>query len=118
MRFTLFTDGSCPKPGGPGGWASICIADRSLDRGDGAPKTTHNRMELMGAVGGVRALPAGSEVTVYSDSTYVVKGFMEWRPSWQLQGWPARIKNPDLWLKLEEEAARHKEVTFLHVKGH
>jgi len=115
--FTLYTDGSCPKPQGPGGWASVCLEDRSYDRGHGAVSTTNNRMELMGAIGGLRALPP-SRVTVFSDSEYVIKGFTLYRPKWEAQGWPARIKNQDLWFDLIEQVERHISVAFKHVKGH
>ena len=118
QTFTIYCDGSCPKPNGPGGWASICLEDASLNRGNGEPETTNNRMELMGVIGGLRALPPKSTVTVYSDSEYVVRGFPEWLPNWVNHGWPSRVKNLDLWKLLLSEVSRHKRVSFRHVKGH
>jgi ribonuclease HI len=125
--FTIYTDGSCPKnPEGPGGWASVCLQhffeeDRhepeySVVGGD--PSTTNNRMEMTAVIEGLAALPAGSFITVVSDSEYVVKGFTEWRPKWHAAGWPARIKNKDLWLQMQGAVDRHMSVIFKHVRGH
>ncbi len=125
--YTIYTDGSCPKnPEGPGGWASVClqhlfeddefIGELTVTGGD--PCTTNNRMEMMAVIEGLAALPAGSIVTVVSDSQYVVKGFIEYRPKWIEAGWPKRIKNQDLWARMEQEVERHWHVTFKHVRGH
>lgn len=116
--YTLYTDGSCPKPAGPGGWASICLENDCFSRWNGEFETTNNRMELMAVIGGLRALPNDVSVRVVSDSQYVVFGFTTWLPRWIEHGWPSRIKNRDLWLELEKQVKRFYCVDFEHIKGH
>src|SRR5688572_23774430 len=75
--------------------------------------TTISRMELMAAISALRQIDAwddGDVVLIYSDSEYVVLGFMNKNR--------ARLKNVDLWLWLEEEAAKFELVHMEHVKGH
>jgi len=83
--------------------------------------TTNNRMELMGAIEGLRALKRPCSVTVWTDSEYVKKGMTEWLAGWKARGWrtaaKAPVKNADLWQMLEREAARH-QVDWRWIKGH
>jgi ribonuclease HI len=86
-----------------------------------AADTTNNRMELTGALEGLRALKQACEVVVWTDSEYVKKGMTEWLPGWKARGWrtaaKAPVKNADLWQALELEAGRH-QVDWRWVKGH
>ncbi len=83
--------------------------------------TTNNRMELMGAIEGLKALKRPCSVTVWTDSEYVKKGMTEWLAGWKARGWrtaaKAPVKNADLWQMLEREAARH-QVDWRWIKGH
>ena len=91
MHYTIYTDGSCLRnPGGPGGYAAVIFRGgemlEELSGGDAA--TTNNRMELMAAIVGLRAVRESSAVTLYSDSQYLIKTLT--------LGWK-RLKNADLW---------------------
>ena len=79
-------------------------------------------MELLGCIAGFEALTRPCEVTVYSDSRYLVDAFNQhWIDSWQKKNWTRGknepVKNIDLWKRLLAAMAPHK-VTFCWVKGH
>ena len=62
------------------------------------------------------------EVTLYSDSKYVIDSITKgWAKGWQKNGWVKSNKekalNPDLWEKLLALLEKHK-VEFVWVKGH
>src|SRR6202011_2420806 len=118
----ITTDGSCLGNPGPGGWACILRSgqhERVLQ--GGVADTTNNRMELIAAIEGLRALKRASQVTVLTDSEYVRRGITEYLPRWKANGWRAStgkpVVNRDLWEELEELVGYH-EVTWIHVRGH
>lgn len=75
-------------------------------------------MELMAVIVGLEALKkSGTYVTVYSDSTYVVKAVEEgWLANWERTGFKNK-KNVDLWQRYLQVAKRH-HVRFVWIKGH
>jgi ribonuclease HI len=121
-RVALFTDGACRGNPGPGGWGVLLrYGDHERELYGGEPATTNNRMELRAAIEGLKALREPCEVTLTTDSTYVMKGLTEWLPGWKARGWrtAARkpVKNAELWQALDAEAQRHR-VHWEWVKGH
>ena len=119
----LYTDGACTGNPGPGGWAALII-DAGKERivTGGAAQTTNQRMELMAAVGGLAAIPAGRRVRLHSDSAYIVNCFRDrWYERWERTGWKNAQKQPvanrDLWERLLAEARRH-DVLWVKVAGH
>ena len=118
----LYTDGACKGNPGPGGWGAwLTFGQHEKRLCGGAPDTTNNRMELMGAIEGLAALKEPCEVTLYTDSSYVQKGITEWLQGWKRKGWLTAskqpVKNKDLWQKLDEQCQFHA-VTWRWVKGH
>lgn len=118
----IYSDGACRGNPGPGGWGALLRKEGHEKRLCGAePQTTNNRMELMGAIAGLRALKRPCSVTVWTDSEYVKKGMTEWLEGWKARGWKTSsrtpVKNADLWQMLEIEAARHA-VDWRWIKGH
>lgn len=118
----IHTDGACRGNPGPGGWGALLATgahQRSLCGGE--RETTNNRMELMGAIMALEALREPCAVTLYTDSTYVMKGITEWLPGWKARGWRTAsrqpVKNQDLWERLDRAAQRHR-ITWRWVKGH
>lgn len=118
----IFTDGACKGNPGPGGWGALLrfgTVERSLFGGE--KETTNNRMELMAAIEGLRALKEPCVVSMTTDSQYVRKGISEWMANWKRNGWrtaaKAPVKNADLWQILDEQNQRH-QVTWHWVKGH
>ena len=125
----LFTDGACSGNPGPGGWAAILKHPASgkvkrLSGGD--PSTTNNRMELMAAIEGLRAVDASKRRRVHlvSDSEYVIKGLTEWITGWIANHWrrgrkagAPPVKNADLWQELHA-LTQALEMSYEHVRGH
>ena len=122
-KVEIFTDGACSGNPGPGGWGAILVygtVEKELSGGD--PTTTNNRMELTAVITALAALKEPCEVTLTSDSKYVVDGITKgWAESWKKKGWIKGDKtpalNPDLWDALLTQIARHK-VEFVWVRGH
>ena len=114
----IFTDGACKGNPGPGGWGAILrYGGHEKELSGAEPDTTNNRMELLAAIRALETLKRACRVEIYTDSTYVQRGVMEWMRGWKAKGWPARIKNQDLWKELDELLQKH-EVTFHWVRGH
>ena len=74
MKFKIYTDGACSGNPGKGGWAAIILNDSNQSSISGSESnTTNNRMELLAVIVGLEMLKeSGIEVTVYSDSKYVI----------------------------------------------
>lgn len=125
----LFTDGACSGNPGPGGWAAILKhpGTGEVKRLSGGEKdTTNNRMELLAAIEGLRAIKPGRKwcVRLVSDSEYVILGLTQWIDGWIAKGWrrgkgrdSAPVKNADLWQTLHELAQRF-DMSYEHVRGH
>lgn len=118
----IFTDGACSGNPGPGGWAALLRYGEKVRTLTGAEThTTNNRMELMAAIMGLKALQRSCQVRLVTDSHYVKKGITEWLPVWQKKGWRTAdnkpVKNQDLWEMLSELTAQHK-IQWEWVKGH
>ncbi len=120
----IYTDGACSGNPGPGGWGVLMQFGRhEKELFGGEAETTNNRMELMAAIKALEAIKPGYKgpVTIWTDSTYVMKGITEWIHGWKARGWKKSDKKPvvnaDLWQKLDCANNRHK-VTWRWVKGH
>ncbi len=122
-NITIYTDGSSRGNPGPGGFGTLLISgERRKEISVGYQKTTNNRMELLAAIAGLEVLKRASDVTLYSDSKYVVDAINKgWLQGWKRRGWiksdKQPVKNIDLWKRLDAAAAEH-EVTWKWVKGH
>jgi ribonuclease HI len=121
MPIRIVTDGASSGNPGPGGWAALIIhEDGTLEElGGHEPNTTNNRMELRGAIEGLRRVPAGAPVQVVTDSTYLINGITRWIAAWRRRGWKKAdgepVSNRDLWQELD---TLHGHVTWEHVRGH
>ena len=116
---TIYTDGSAkgnPEPGGNG--VVLISGPHRKELSEGFRLTTNNRMELMAVCVALEALRfEGSNVTLYSDSKYVVEAVNQrWVLSWEKMGFKGK-KNPDLWMRFLRIYRKHK-VRFVWVKGH
>lgn len=122
-KVEIYTDGACRNNPGPGGWGAILVyKGREREISGGERETTNNRMELTAAVRALEALTEPCEVTLTSDSKYLVDGIdKKWAEGWKSRGWrlasgkPAQ--NTDLWDKLLSLLDTHR-VTLVWVKGH
>ncbi|HAJ89717.1 MAG TPA: ribonuclease HI [Rhodospirillaceae bacterium] len=122
QQVELYTDGACSGNPGPGGWGALLRYKGTEKELSGAePETTNNRMELIAAIEGLKAINRPCPVTLYTDSKYVLQGVTEWMSAWKTRGWKTAdkkpVKNQDLWMALDEQVNRH-QVTWQWVKGH
>lgn len=121
-RVEIYTDGACRGNPGPGGWGVLLrFGDKERCLFGGAHETTNNRMELLAVIEGLSALKRPCEVTITSDSTYVLKGIQEWMANWKRRGWQTAskkpVKNVDLWQRLDALIEPHT-IEWCWVKGH
>lgn len=121
-KVEIATDGACKGNPGPGGWGALIRSggsERELSGGEAL--TTNNRMELMAAIEGLKALKRPCRVTLSTDSRYVMDGLTKWIKGWQKNGWKTAakqpVKNADLWQALLDAAKPHR-IEWTWVKGH
>lgn len=123
---TIYADGAAKGNGtksAKGGWGYLAeFADgRKLESFGGESPTTNNRMELMAVIRALTELPEKHNVTLFTDSQYVVKGMSEWLPGWKRRGWKTAggepVKNVELWQALETISGSHL-VSWQWVRGH
>jgi len=114
----IFTDGACSGNPGPGGWGAL-LQWNGHEKEISGPEdnTTNNRMEMMAVIKALETLKKPSTVKLYTDSTYVQKGVDEWMAGWKAKNWPKKIKNQDLWKRIDSLVQTHN-VTIIWVKGH
>lgn len=119
----IYTDGACKGNPGAGGWSAILeYGGKEKELCGGEKSTTNNRMELTAAIEGLRALKEKCNVTLYSDSQYLVNAINKgWLDSWKKKGWKksdkSQLLNDDLW-KILDELINYHTVEFVWVRGH
>ncbi len=129
MNVSIYTDGSARgNPDGPGGYGTIIVYvdskgnEHTREYSGGFKKTTNNRMEMMAAIVGLESLVKPCNVSLYSDSQYLVKAFNEhWIDNWIKKGWKRgknkEVKNVDLWKRLLKAMEPHN-VSYTWIRGH
>lgn len=122
-QIIIHTDGACLGNPGPGGYGVILDHQgRRKELSGGYALTTNNRMELLAAIIGLEALKQPCDVTLYSDSRYLVDAIEKgWATRWRRNGWMRNKReaavNPDLWERLLNLLDQH--AAELHwVRGH
>jgi ribonuclease HI len=119
------TDGACSGNPGPGGWGALLRFEDGTVRelGGAEANTTNNRMELTAALAlleELKDLPLHPDLTIRTDSRYLIDGLGKWMAGWKRKGWRtaagAPVLNRDLWEALDR--ARLPAVPLEHVRGH
>lgn len=118
----IYTDGACRGNPGPGGWGVILIYGKKQKELSGGEKnTTNNRMELTAVIKALEALKRSSDVEIFSDSSYVIRGMNEWVFNWIKKQWKTPDgklrKNSDLWQTLVDLSNKHN-IKWIWVRGH
>ncbi len=120
---TIYTDGACSGNPGAGGYGAVLLyGSARKEISEGFEQTTNNRMEVLAVIKALEALKEPCQVTLYSDSKYVVDAITKgWLKKWKANGWKRNQKefasNIDLWEKLLPLLEKHT-VIFVWVKGH
>ena len=110
---TIYTDGACSGNPGVGGYGVVLLyGSARKELSEGYQLTTNNRMELLAVIKGLEALKEPCQVTLYSDSKYVVDAIeKKWVKKWQANGWKRNQKemalNVDLWQRLLPLLEKH-----------
>lgn len=114
----IYTDGAAKGNPGKGGYGTVLMAGGHLKKlSQGYKMTTNNRMELLAVIIGLEALNRKCNVTIYSDSKYVVDSVEKgWVFGWLKKGFKGK-KNADLWRRFLAVHQNHN-VKFIWVKGH
>ncbi len=115
----MYTDGAAKGNPGRGGYGVVLMSGKHRKEiSEGFRLTTNNRMELLAVIVGLEALTKkGCDVTIYSDSKYVVDAVEKgWVFNWQKKRFKNK-KNPDLWLRFLKVYQKHN-VKMIWVKGH
>jgi ribonuclease HI len=115
----IYTDGASRGNPGPGGYGAILMSGHHRKEiSQGFKITTNNRMELLSVIVALESIKQpGCNVTVYSDSKYVVDSIEKgWVFGWQKKNFSGK-KNADLWARFLRIYPKHK-VKFVWVRGH
>ncbi len=118
----IFTDGSSRGNPGPGGWGAIVLTDdKAVELGGREDETTNNRMEMTAVISALAFAQNETDITLYTDSAYVLNGITRWVKGWEKNNWKTSTKedvlNKDLWQKMVESTV-HKNINWQLVKGH
>jgi ribonuclease HI len=115
----IYTDGASSGNPGPGGYGVILRSGQHYkELSAGFRKTTNNRMELLAVITGLEAIKSpNQQVTIYSDSKYVIDSIEKrWLQGWVAKGFAGK-KNKDLWLRYLTISKMH-QIKFVWVRGH
>jgi ribonuclease HI len=125
----IFTDGSSLGNPGPGGFGAVIVfldTGKVQEIGEYEEKTTNNRMEITAAIESLLAIKdKPGNVTIYTDSKYLISGITLWIRGWEKNGWQTKTKddvlNKDLWQRLDlllKERETKGKLVWKKVKGH
>ncbi len=118
-QLVIYTDGAARGNPGPGGYGAVLHWGSTVKEiSQGYKHTTNNRMELMAVIAALQLLKRdGLDVTIYSDSAYVVNTVEKgWLFNWARNGYKGK-KNADLWAQYLQLHKKHR-IKFVWVKGH
>ena len=118
----IYTDGSCLKNPGNGGWAAIININDKIKKISGSVKdTTNNKMELMAPIKALQEIKEQQPIEIYTDSQYVKFGITDWIHKWIKNNWQTSkkepVKNKELWIELYE-LTKSYEIKWIWVKAH
>lgn len=129
--YVLFSDGACRGNPGPGSWGFM-VQNRNgevVAEGSGInDHTTNNKMEMDGAIAAIDSvlesnpLSNSLNLSIYTDSKYIVDGMKSWVLGWKKRGWKKADKKPpenlERWKKLDSYKSMFNQLEFFWVKGH
>ena len=123
MKYIVYTDGACSGNPGPGGWGVIILdeEENQVSLSGKEKSTTNNRMELMAPIMALKKIKKSSQITIYTDPTYLKDGITIWINNWKKNDWKSAnkkpVKNKDLWVILDKLTEK-KLIIWKWVKAH
>lgn len=127
-KIEIYTDGSSLGNPGPGGYGVVVVDSLKVVKEFGGyeKSTTNNRMELTGAIEALEYINKNikdKEVTICTDSAYVLGGVTTWISNWEKNGWRTANKKPvlnkDLWQALITLVrVSSSRISWQKIKGH
>lgn len=119
---TIYSDGSYKPSINFGGYGTLMECDgQRIALYGGSPADSNNRMEITGVLAGLRLLNRPCEVTVISDSKYVIDALNGYIWNWQSSGWLTSQKKPVANVDLWKEMLMFCQIHRIHgqwIKGH
>ena len=125
----IYTDGGCrgndSQKDNVGGLGIVILYPEKgvkKEYREGFYNTTNNKMELLAVIKALEMLKERCNVTIYSDSAYVVNAFKQgWIEGWKAKSWTrgksGELKNKELWIRLDQLSKEH-DMHMEKVKGH
>jgi len=111
----IYTDGACSVNTRRGGWG-VYIKGEEINLSGNLEDTTNNQMEMTAVIEALKYYKTRQNITIYSDSIYVIKGITEWISGWKKKDWK-KVKNKDLWVEIDRLNQFHN-VSWKHVPAH
>ena len=130
QEIDIYTDGSCLKNPGKGGWGIVIVKDNKIiaEYSKGYQNTTNSRMEMYAILMALKYASKNKAkiVNIKSDSNFIVQAINKnWLQNWVRKGWKKSgnepVANADIWkpiYKLYTELSGELEVNFIKVKAH
>jgi ribonuclease HI len=122
MKTIIYTDGATSGNPGPSGWAAVIMSGREVKEIGGFEKlSTNNRMELTAIIKAIQETKVSENISIYTDSQYVVNGITKWIFGWMKRNWKTSdgdsVMNQDLWMELFD-LVNDREVDWHVIRGH
>lgn len=132
----VYTDGACSSNGRKGARAGYGVyfgegsAHNVAERLPG--RATNQRAEMTAVLVAMRVsyetqqVSAKRGLSIYTDSSYTLKGVQSWVAGWKRKGWKTAdgkdVKNRDIWVQLDAWKAKYERnrigFELIWVKGH
>lgn len=115
MSYSAYTDGSCIKNPGVGGYGAVLLNEKGeviQELSGFLPNTTNNKAEMTAVIRALEWFESPIDITIYTDSEYTAKGMNEWITGWKRNGWRTsnkkQVLNKELWQELDSLCQKHK----------
>lgn len=127
-KLEIYTDGGCSAKNKVAGWAYAVwdsLGNKIVSESGVLEEITNNQCELYAVLEALHYVHSTRElgkvqVTIVSDSEYVVNGCTTWLGEWKRKNWKTvkgQVKNKPIWEAMDE-LMRGLDVKFVWTRGH
>ena len=119
-QVSIYTRGITTASGAGGYGALLLYENHRKELSGEFQLTTNNRMDILAAIEGRKALKTRCQVTLYNNNGYLVDAIANnWAQRWKANNWKNSEQKPtanvDLWEKLLQFCSQH-DVEFIRIK--